>query len=148
MAEHVIVRQNSNFETEFQAQRPNTSGMDEIHPVERIHELTPYTMLLASLGACTTIVLHTYAQHHDIDLQEAELHLIYKRSFEDDSQNSENIDRYDEEIEQELSLEGDLSEEERQKLSQVAKQCSIHRMMEDGIKIRSRPMTKMEQQSN
>jgi len=137
MNEHVIVRQSSDFEAEFQAQPPDADQPGELHPVTRIHELTPYTMLLASLGVCTTIVLHTYAQHHNIDLQVAELHLIYKRSSEDEVE-------FDEWIEQELSLEGDLSEDDNQRLSKVARQCSIHKMLEDGIKIKSQPMVATE----
>lgn len=136
MDEHVIVRQSSDFEAEFQAQLPDTDKPGEVQPVTRIHELTPYTMLLASLGICTTIVLHTYAQHHNIDLQEAKLHLIYKRSSEDEAE-------FDEWIEQGLSLEGDLSEDENQRLLKIATQCSIHKMLEDGIKIESQPMVEM-----
>ncbi|MGD8404271.1 MAG: OsmC family protein [Anaerolineales bacterium] len=137
MNEHVIVRQSSDFEAEFQAQPPDADQPGEVQPVTRIHELTPYTMMLASLGVCTTIVLHTYAQHHNIDLQEAELHLIYKRSSEDETE-------FEEWIEQELSLDGELSEDERQKLSKVARQCSIHKMLEEGIMIESQPMVEME----
>ena len=63
--------------------------------------------------------------------------LIYKRS-------SENKEEFDEWIEQEVSLEGDLSEDENQKLSRIARQCSIHKMLEDGIKIKSQPMVATE----
>ena len=137
MAEHVIVRQNSDFEIGFWASDPRDSEAGEIQPAVHIHELTPYTMLLASLGACTTIVLNTYAQHHGLDLEEVESRLRYKRVFQHDCENCEEIDRYDEQIDQELSLTGDLTDKERRKLFQISKQCSIHKMLEAGIKIRS-----------
>jgi uncharacterized OsmC-like protein len=137
MAEHVIVWQNSKFEIEFRAQDPRDPESDEIQPVVHIHELTPYTMLLASLGACTTIVLHTYAQHHDVDLEEVESRLRYKRVFQHDCENCEEIDRYEEQIDQELTLSGDLTDEERQKLFRISKQCSVHKMLEAGIEISS-----------
>lgn len=137
MAEHVIVRQNNNFEIDFQVADPNDPESEELRSVGHIHELDPYGMLLASVGACTAIVLHTYARHHDVGLKEVELDLKYKRDFQQDSENSENTDRYEEQIEERLTFTGDLTEADRQKLYQVAKQCSIHRMLEDGIEIDS-----------
>jgi putative redox protein len=94
-------------------------------------------MLLSSLGGCTAIVLNTYAQNHQVDLHEVELRLRYKRVFKEDCENCEHIERFDEQIDQELVLSGDLSDDERQKLSYIAKQCSIHKMMEAGVEIHS-----------
>jgi putative redox protein len=137
MAEHLIVRQNNKFEIEFRARDPHDPESDEIKPVTYIHALTPYTMLLASLGACTAIVLHTYAQNHDVNLQEVELHLHYERVFQDDCENCEEIERYEERITEELTLRGDLDESTRQKLFRIAHQCSVHKLMESGIEISS-----------
>ncbi len=138
MTEHVIVRQNNKFEIDFQAANPNDPDSGELRSVSHIHELDPYAMLLAGVGACTAIVLHAYAQNHGVDLREVELDLKYRRNFQRDSQDAETADGYEEQIEEELTFTGDLTEEDRQKLSLVAKQCSIHRMLEDGIKIGSR----------
>jgi uncharacterized OsmC-like protein len=138
MAEQVTVRQNSNFETEFWASDPREPESGEIEPVVHIHELSPYTMLLASLGACTAIVLNTYSQHHDVDLEQVETHLSYERVFQDDCENCEDIDRYEEQIEETLTLIGNLTDKERKKLFQISKQCSVHKLLEDGITIRSK----------
>jgi hypothetical protein len=45
MAERVIVRQNSDFEIEFEALDPSEGESAEVRPVVEIHELTPYTMI-------------------------------------------------------------------------------------------------------
>jgi uncharacterized OsmC-like protein len=137
MAEHMMVRQNSDFEIEFRATDPRDAESKEIQQVFHIFELTPYTMLLASLGACTTIVLHTYAQHHHVELQEVESHLYYKRVFQHDCEDCEEIERYEEQIDQELTLRGNLTDEERHKLFHIAKQCSVHKMLETGIEVHS-----------
>jgi len=137
MTEHVIIRQNNKFEAEIMAPDPREPETDELRSVTQIHELDPYTMLLASIGLCTTIVLHTYSQNHGVDLQQVELDLKYERTDQDEGKGSENVERYDEKIEEELTLNGNLNEEDRQKLFQVAKQCSIHKMMEEGIEITS-----------
>lgn len=137
MAEHVLVRQNDRFEIEFLVRDSDGSENGEFEPVQSIHELDPYTMLLSSLGACTAIVLHTYAQNHDVDLKEVELELQYKRVFQEDCENCEDIDRYDEKIHESLKILGDLEEAERKKLFHIAHQCSVHKMLEAGIEIES-----------
>jgi putative redox protein len=137
MTERVIVIQNNKFEIEFQATDPHDPDSEEFHSVMHINELTPYTMLLSSVGSCTAIVLHTYAQNHGVDLVEVEMHLRYERNFQDDKGDSKSSGSYEEKIEETLKLRGDLSDQDRQKLFRVAKQCSIHKMLESGIEIKS-----------
>jgi uncharacterized OsmC-like protein len=134
MPEEVIVRQNDRFEIHFQAADPEDPE-SEVHPVQHLHELTPYGMMLTSLAACTTIVLHTYAQNHGVALHEAEAHLRYERVFAQDCEDCETIRRYEEQIDAELTLVGDLTDKERQKLFRIGQQCSIHKILEDGIEI-------------
>ena len=138
MAERVIVRQNSAFETEFLALDPHDPDAHDFHPVEHIHQLTPYGMLLAGLAGCTAIVLHTYAQHHGVDLQEVELHVQYDRVFADDCENCEGIEEYREQIEEQIVLTGDLTPEERRRLLIISRQCPIHKMLSHGIEVNSR----------
>ena len=145
MGERVVVRQNSRFETEFRAAPEEEHGHHahdhgvepEPQPVMHIHELTPYGMLLASLGGCTAIILNTYAQNHGVALEEVELHLEYERLFARDCIDCEEIDEYTEQITQNLILRGELSEKDRNKLYQIAHQCPIDRMLQGGIKIES-----------
>jgi putative redox protein len=135
MTERVIVRQNNRFETEFLSIDPHQQESAEFKSVEHIHQLTPHGLLLASLGGCTAILLHTYAQNHGLNLREVELRLTYSESFKE---NPEEIDRYLEQIEEEILLPSELAENERNKLLMIAKQCSIHTMIEEGIHIESR----------
>lgn len=137
MTERVIVIQNNKFEIEFQTTDPHDHDSDEFHPVIHIHKLSPYTMLLSSVGSCTSIVLHTYAQNHDVDLREVELHLQYRRDLQDDREDANSGGRYEEKIDEALILRGDLNDQDRQKLFRVAQQCSIHKMLEAGIEISS-----------
>lgn len=138
MPEHVIVNQKSNFEIDFRAADPEAPEGAEPEPAHHIHELTPYGMMLASLGSCTSIVLHTYAHHHDVGLDEVEVSLRYERRFTEDCEDCEEIERYEEQIHEELVFHGDLDGGEREKLFRIAKQCSIYKMFKQGIKIESR----------
>jgi putative redox protein len=138
LAESVIVRQNSSFEIEILARDPHNPQDDRFHAVDAVHHLTPYGMLLSGLGSCTAIVLHTYAQHHDVNLREVELHLTYDRVFADDCVECEDIQEYREQIDEQIVLTGDLTPQERRKLFSVSKHCPIHKMLIQGIEVRSR----------
>jgi putative redox protein len=138
MAESVIVRQNSQFETKILALDPHVPDAHDFQPVENVNQMTPYGMLLAGLASCTAIVLHTYAQHHDVDLREVELHLQYERVFAEDCKDCEGIQEYKEQIEEEIVLTGDLTPEERKRLYLISRHCPIHKMLSQGIEIQSR----------
>ena len=138
MGEKVIIRQNSRFETEVLALDPHDADAHHFYPVGDIHQLTPYGMLLAGLGSCTSIVLHTYAQHHNVDLQEVELRLQYDRVFTDDCEDCEGIEEYKEQIETEIVLIGELAPQERDRLFRISRHCPIHKMLNQGIEVQSR----------
>jgi len=138
MAERIIIRQDSEFRTEFLAPESEEGDGGDFQPVTEIHALTPYGMLLAGLGSCTAIVLHTYAGNHGLKLHAVELRLAYDRVFQEDCQNCETIDQYIEQIEEQIVLEGDLNQDERARLYRVSRQCPIHKMIENGIQVQSR----------
>jgi uncharacterized OsmC-like protein len=138
MAERVIIRQNNRFEIELFASDPHGEGPEETRPVERVDDLTPYGMLLASLGSCTAILLHSYAQSRGLKLREVELQLRYARDFKHDCQNCEGPDQYDEYIDLDITLAGELAEQERERLLLISRQCPIHKIIKSGIEVRAR----------
>jgi len=135
MAERVIVKQDSQFRTRFLAADPEDATSVEFETVEDIHQLTPYGMLLSSLASCTALVLHTFAQHHDLALKEVEIHASYDRVFRDDCENCEEDQKYREEVSEKILLNGDLSQSDRDKLLRIAHHCPIYQMMKPGILI-------------
>jgi putative redox protein len=133
MAELIYIRQSGSLETDFKA---SYSGEEaDLKQVEQLHHLTPYGMMLASLGSCTGIVLHTYAQNHDYPLEEVGIQLKYERVFKEDCENCTGIDRYDETIYETIEFFGSLSKEQRSRLVQVAHLCPIYKMFKSGIDI-------------
>jgi len=136
MAEKIIVRQTGRFETEFFAEDPERPAA--VYPVEGLHELTPYGMLLAGLASCTSIILHTYAQHHGIKLDHVEAVARYERTFREDCVRCEEIDRMEEHIILDLKLYGELSHEQNEKLFKIALKCPIHKMLKTGVKLQLR----------
>jgi uncharacterized OsmC-like protein len=144
MSEKVIIKQNNQYQTNFWAIDPNKPGSEEFKPVERLHELTPYGMLLASLADCTAQVVHAYAHNHNIPLREVELREAYHCNYREDCDNCEDIDRYEEHIEEQIAFQGELNEDTREKLFKIAHQCPIMKMLETNIEIESELLETLE----
>ncbi len=130
MTERVIVRQNAQFEAFVLATDPQDPAAEEYRPVEHVLQLTPFGMLLVSMGTCTTILLHSYAQNHNLDLREVEIRLHYAEA-EKPGQG------YEEDIHETVLLDGDLTPEARERLFRISRQCAIHRLVEKGVAVHS-----------
>jgi putative redox protein len=122
---------------EFLASDPRTPEDLGVSSVQGLHEVTPYGMMLFSLASCTAQVVMSYANHHDVPVEGVELDVTYQRIFEKDCENCQDIERYDEFIEESIAFEGDLPAEEKRKLFRIAHQCPVHKMFEAGIEINS-----------
>ncbi len=139
MAEKVIVRQNKDFQIGYWANDPQQTESEDLEAITQVFQLSPYTMMLTSLGACSTIVVHTYAQNHGLELEEVEITLEYLR---EEQEKDGGKGRYEERIVQKVTFRGNLASEEQEKLHIVAQNCSIHHMMEHGIEIQSELLQK------
>jgi len=133
MLEKVVVLSNSS-ETIFWT--PDTQS-ETFRPVEQISALTPNGMLLASLGSCTATALHAYAQNHNLDLQYIELRLQCGRLDASEREDHKRNGKSAEQIEEEIVLYGRLSPQEHDRLLDIAHQCSIHRMLNNGMEVKS-----------
>ena len=135
MSERIRLTQNQDYQVEFLAADPHQPDSGELVSVHGLHEITPYTMMLFSLAGCTAQVTLGYAAHHQIDLEEVEIELEYQRDYEEDCENCEEIEKYQEAIQGEILFRGDLSEDQKQKLHRIARQCPIEKMYEHGIPV-------------
>jgi putative redox protein len=141
MAEIVVVRMQSNFEAEFLAADTDSPHAEDrvLRQVHAIHELTPYGMMLASLGACTGVLVVSYARNHHVALDEIEVRASYDRVFADDCEHCEEIDEYTEQIDAEIGFTGELTDKEKGKLFAISRHCPIHKILHDGIQTVFRP---------
>jgi uncharacterized OsmC-like protein len=137
MAERIIIRQDNQFRTLFFMADPEDPASLEFEEIENIHQLTPYGMLLSSLGSCTALVLHTYAQNREIALNEVEIHLDFQRVFRDDCEDCDENQEYTEEITEKILLKGDLPAQTREVLMRAAQFCPVYKMMKEEIMIRT-----------
>lgn len=88
----------------------------------------PYETLLGSLGACKAITVRMYAQRKGWDLQEVRLDLAHSRP---------NGRGEPELIEISLSFVGDLDEDQRSRLKEIANKCPVQRTITSGLTINS-----------
>jgi len=134
MAEHITIGMKKNFEVRFWMLQGDGSEA-ELVEVFQIHTMNPYSLMLAGLGTCTAIVLLTYAQNHQIPLDEVQIRLKYDRVLQEDCANCENIDEYTEAIEEWIEVTGALSDGQRQRLLAAAHFCPVYQQYTKGIPI-------------
>ena len=88
---------------------------------------SPYELLNAALGACTAMTLQMYARRKKWDLQEVKVHLSFSRSYKKDCEGCSKDERRLEKFEKILELKGDLTQEQKIRLAEIADRCPVHR---------------------
>ena len=99
--------------------------------------LNPYELLLAGLGTCTSMTLKMYAGRKEWPLDAVRVTLRHGRVHAKDCEDCERDTGMIDVIDKKLELEGDLSEEQRERLLDIAAKCPVHRTLLNEIKIRS-----------
>ncbi len=98
----------------------------------------PYEFVLMGLGACTGMTLRMYAKLKDIPLQGVEVRLELFKIHAEDCADCMSPQGTIDEIHREITLIGDLSEVQQDRLLQIANRCPVHRLLSSEVRIRSR----------
>lgn len=96
---------------------------------------TPYDLLLASLGACTSMTMRMYADLKGIPLQGAKVVLRHEKIHSEDCKTCESKKGKIDRIIKTISLAGNLTAEEKQKLFAIAEKCPVNRTLKSEILI-------------
>ena len=96
---------------------------------------TPYDLLNAALGACTSMTLRMYADRKKWPLQEAIIHLKHDRVYGEDCQICDDPAGKLDQINREVELIGPLDDQQRQRLLEIADRCPVHKTLSGQITI-------------
>jgi putative redox protein len=110
----------SNEKNELISDEPISSGGADLG-------FSPSELLCSALASCTCITLRMYADRKKWSLEKVEVHVEMAK---DAAQNSTNIHR-------QIKLFGNLTDEQKKHLMEIAGQCPIHKTLTNPIHIKS-----------
>lgn len=95
--------------------------------------LSPYGLLAAGLGACTSMTLRMYARRKGWPLTHVSVDVSHDKVHAQDARtpSAANIDLF----RRRITLTGDLSADQRQKLLEVADKCPVHKTLEASSRV-------------
>lgn len=135
---HVLItEQNKNFtrkiyteDHQLIADEPLSANGSNLGP-------NPYELLLAALGACTSMTMRMYATRKNLNLDNIEVTLKHDHIHAEDCSDCDSKTGLVDKIEKTIKLEGNLTDAERQRLLEIADMCPVHKTLHNEIQIKS-----------
>ncbi|HEY0405241.1 MAG TPA: OsmC family protein [Pyrinomonadaceae bacterium] len=94
----------------------------------------PYTLLLAALGSCISLTVRMYARRKSWPLTRVVVRLRQQRiHIKDCAECESKADGFVHRIERSVTLEGDLTEEQRARLQEISHKCPVHKTLSSEI---------------
>ena len=99
---------------------------------------SPYALILAALGACTSMTIGLYARKLRWPLEKITVSLHHSKIHAKDCEECETKEGRIDRIEMEIHLDGTLTDEQRAKLMEIAEKCPVHQTLTSEINIKTR----------
>jgi len=110
---------------------PVEAGGDGLGP-------NPYELLLAALGQCTVLTIVLYARRKGWPVNGVSVRASHERVVVAEEIEGESIRKKVERIVQEIALQGNLDEDQRARLIEIAGKCPVHRTLAGDLEILER----------
>ena len=98
----------------------------------------PYDLLLAALGACTSMTVGLYARKKQLPLEAIRVRLRHAKIYAADCESCETKEGRIDRIERDIELVGPLDADQRARLLDIANKCPVHRTLKSEIEIATR----------
>jgi putative redox protein len=115
----------------MRADEPQSVGGDDSGP-------TPYQLLSASVGACTSMTIRMYAERKKWSLGRISVRVRHDKIHAKDCAECEDKAGRVDRIEREITVEGDLTDEQRQRVLEIADKCPVHRTLHSKVLVTSK----------
>lgn len=96
---------------------------------------TPYQLVAAGLGACTSMTIRMYARRKQLPLEHVQVDVSHDKVHAQDCNSCEQTNGKVDQFVRQITLTGDLSDEQRQRLLEIADRCPVHKTLEGEINI-------------
>ncbi len=97
--------------------------------------LTPYQLVSAGLGACTSMTIRMYARRKKWPLTHVSVDITHDKIHAADCEHCETEVGKIDQFRRVITLEGDLDDDQRSRLMAIADKCPVHRTLESEIEI-------------
>jgi putative redox protein len=134
----VMVRGNGSALAQEIIVGPHRIHADEPEPTGTDTGPSPYNLLAAALGACTAMTLTLYAQRKEWPLESVTVVLRHDKIHAEDCADCETKEGKVDRIERAIELGGSLTDDQRQRLLEIADKCPVRRTLGSEIDIQSR----------
>lgn len=113
---------------EMVADEPKSSGGTNRGP-------DPYGLLASSLGACTVMTINMYARHKELPVERVTCEVSHRKIHAADCEECETESGKVDELVRHITIEGDLTDEQRQRMLQIAGRCPVHQTLKSEIRM-------------
>jgi len=108
---------------------------DELQPIGDDQGPTPYDLLLAALGACTSMTVRMYADRKGWQLDRVQVTLRHKRIHAQDCAACVTEVGWISHIDRAIEITGDLDDSQRQQLMHIAERCPVHQTLTSEVDV-------------
>ena len=108
---------------------------DEPQPIGADSGPTPYDLLLAAVGACTSMTVRMYANRKGWPLETVRVTLRHSRIHAQDCADCETRIGWIDHIDRDIELAGNLDDTQRQRLLDIANRCPVHQTLTSEVHI-------------